>query len=392
MRLTLILVGALLAACATSNDGKPEPIFDGHADFAIHYARGNPSWSIGRHDLERLPGQADLLRWKAGGVGGILATVGSGLPTDAPSHFPAVLTSMEWLEALGQRYKDKLVLARSPADVGAAWRADKLAMTAALEGADQLDGKLANLQVLARRGLRSLLIVYDHHNRYGDGAEAFLGSAGRPAHGGLSEDGRALVREANRLGVIIDLSHAAESTALDAIAASRSPVIFSHSGARGLAETPRNLSDAVLKLVGQTGGIVMVPLVPYLTTHAHWRWFDSGEREYARLVAAHGEGSAAVDQGMALWDQANPEPRVTVDHIADQIEYIARIAGRRHVGIGTDFDGMGRFAVADLADASKLPVLFAELRRRGWSRDELDALASGNFLRVWSKVQANAER
>ena len=208
MRPTIILLSALLAAC-TPHLREPVPIFDGHADFAIHYAGGERPWSVDRHDLAQLPGQADLTRWKAGGVGGMLATVGSGLPIDAPSHFSAVLASMDWLDAIGRRYDGRVVLARSPGEIGTAWREGKLAMVAALEGAEQLDGKIANLSILERRGLRSLLIVYDQHNLYGDGAEAFVGSKGRPAHGGLSEDGRALIREANRLGIIVDLSHAA---------------------------------------------------------------------------------------------------------------------------------------------------------------------------------------
>lgn len=390
MRLTIILLGALLAAC-TPPTREPTPIFDGHADFAIHFAGGARPWLVDRHDLARLPGQADLSRWKAGGVGGMLTTVASGLSTNAPSHFPAVLASMDWFDAVGRRYGTKIALARSPAEVDAAWRDGKLAMVAALEGAEQLDGKLANLSILERRGLRSLLIVYDQHNLYGDGAEAFVGSKGRPAYGGLSEDGRALIREANRLGIIVDLSHAAEATALEAIAASHAPVIFSHSSARGLADTSRNLSDALLRRVGQSGAIVMVPMVPYLTTSAHWRWFDAGEREYARLAAMHGANKAAVDQAMAAWDKANPEPRVTVADVANQVEYVARIAGRQHVGIGTDFDGMGRFTIPDLADASKLPALFVELRSRGWTRSQIDALASGNFLRVWTEVRARAE-
>lgn len=379
----------VVAGCATV---QPAPVFDGHADFAIHYAGGDRPWRADRHDLATLPGQGGLTRWRAGRLGGMLTTVSSNLPAGAPNHYPALLSSLDWLDALGRSQAGQVALARSPQDVRKAWRDGKVALVAALEGAEQLDGDARHLSELHARGLRSLLIVYDGHNRYGDGANAFLGSSGAQSHGGLSGEGRALIVQANRLGILVDLSHAAETTALDAISASSVPVIFSHSGARALADTPRNLSDAVLRRVGETGGIVMVTLVPYLTTHGHWRWFDSGEREYARLIAAHGKSSPLLGQGMAAWDRANPEPRVTVNDVADQIQHVVRIAGHDHVGLGSDFDGMGRFVIPDLADASKLPLLFAELRRRGWRQAQLDALASGNFLRVWQSTLDRAER
>lgn len=388
MRSILTLSCVLLVGCAT---GQAPPTFDGHADFAIHYARGDRPWAADQHDLARLPGQGDLARWRAGQVGGLLTTIGSGLPADASKHYPAVLSSLDWLDAIDRTYVGQVSVARTPNDVRRAWRKGNIALVAALEGADQLDGHISRLAELHARGLRSLLIVYDHNNPYGDGAEAFVGSSGRPSHGGLSAAGRLLIAQANRLGVLVDLSHSAERTALEAIAVSSAPVIFSHSGARALADTPRNLSDAVLRKVGETGGIVMVPLVPYLTTHAHWRWFDSGEREYARLVAAHGETSALIEQGMAAWDRSNPAPQVTVSDVADQMEHVARVAGSDHIGIGSDFDGMGRFVIPDLADASKLPLLFDELRRRGWRQKQLDGLASENFLRVWQRV-LNARR
>ncbi len=191
--------------------------------------------------------------------------------------------------------------------------------------------------------------------------------------------------------MIVDLSHAEETTALQAMSLSRAPVIFSHSGARARADTARNLSDRALRALRADGGIVMVPLAPYLTTTAHWRWWSSGEARYAELVAAHGDGHSAVSTGMTAWDAANPEPEVTVAHVADQIEHVARVAGHEHVGIGSDFDGMGRFAIPALADASRLPSLFAELARRGWTDAHLHALASGNFERVLGDVEAASE-
>lgn len=370
------------------------PVFDGHADLAIHYLRASPPWSLDAHDLRaRLPGQADLPRWRTGRVGGALVTIGSDRPPGAGDHFPRLLASLDWFDGLIARYRDDISKVSTAAELRAARESGRMALIPAIEGGDQIDNSLENLRAAYRRGVRSMLIVYDHNNAIGDGAMVFGSSRAisAPRHGGLTPFGRALVAEMNRLGMLIDLSHAAEETALQAIAVSRAPVIFSHSGARAIADTPRNLSDETLHALRENGGIVMVPLVPYLTTTAHWRWWSSGEARYAELAAAHPDDEVVIERGMAEWDAANPQPEVTIGHVADQIEHIARVAGHDHVGIGTDFDGMGSFVIRDLADASHLPALFAELARRGWTQVRLEALAGGNFERVFAQAEALAD-
>lgn len=396
-RFGLMLASCLaMAGCATPGEsGVLSAIraIDGHSDFAVHYLR--QGWSIEAHDIGRsLPGQADVPRWRAGRVNGALVTIGSDLPAGSTGHFPRVTASMAWFDALIDRHGVSFLKARSAADFDRAEALGRIALMPAIEGGDQIDASLANLRSAYTSGVRSMGLVYDHHNAIGDGAMAMPSSARIAANpsGGLTPIGRRVVAEMNRLGMVVDLSHAAESTALQVIDASTAPVIFSHSGARALADSPRNLSDAVLREVARTGGIVMVPLVPYLTTTAHWNWWAAGEAHYAALQARHGNDEATISRSMAEWDAANPQPAVTVEHVADQIEYIARIAGRDHMGIGTDFDGMGSFAIADLSDASKVPSLFAELSRRGWTESDLRKLARGNFLRVLREVETSAQR
>jgi membrane dipeptidase len=194
----------------------------------------------------------------------------------------------------------------------------------------------------------------------------------------------------NRLGMIVDLSHAGDTTAQQGIAASRAPVIFSHSAARKLADTPRNVSDATLRRLVANGGMIMVPLAPYLITTEHWKWWSGGEAHYNSLVKT--DDDAAIKQKMAAWDRANPEPRVTVAQVADQIEHITRIVGHAHVGIGTDFDGMGNFEIIGLQDAAHLQALFSELRGRGWTDQQLNAIGTGNFERVLREVEVRASR
>lgn len=400
----ILFLSCCLAGCQLPAGGEPvRPAFsapanapwtfDGHNDVAIHYLRTRPPWSLAAHDMaSALPGQSDIPRWRAGGVGGALITVGSDRPPGSGAHFPRLLASLDWFDALVRRYPADLVQARRAQDLRAARRSGRLALVPAIEGGDQLDNSLANLRVAYQRGVRSMTIVYDHHNAIGDGAMVMAHShaIAHAPHGGLSTFGRAMVAEMNRLGMLVDLSHASDATALQAMAISRAPVIFSHSGARALADTPRNLSDAALRAVAANGGVVMVTLVPFLTTTAHWRWWSSGEARYAQLQASHPDDEAEVNRGMAEWDRANPQPAVTIEQVADQIEYIARVAGPDHVGIGTDFDGMGSHVVDELRDASRLPLLYAELARRGWSRQRLDALAGGNFERVLSGAEAVA--
>ena len=387
-----VLAGlAVTLVTAPASASALPPVIDGHSDFAIHYLKKD--WSLQSLDIEKeLPGQADVQRWRQGGVNGALATVGSDQSPGSKQHFARVLVSLDWFDALIKRHQGSLAAARSASDFDRAAKAGKIALMAAIEGGDQLDSSLDHLRSAYARGVRSVGIVYDHHNSIGDGAMAMPSSTkvAAPASGGLSPFGREVVEEMNRLGMIVDLSHAGEKTALDSMRLSRSPVIFSHSAARALGDTPRNLSDEVLREVAKNGGVVMVPLVPYLVTTDHWRWWSAGEAKYAELEKKHPD-KASISRGMAEWDAANPQPNVTVAHVADQIEYVAKVAGKEHVGIGTDFDGMGSFAIKGIADAAAIPNLLAELRARGWSPDDLHKLARGNFLRVLRAVESTSD-
>lgn len=233
-------------------------------------------------------------------------------------------------------------------------------------------------------------IVYNDNGAIGDGA--LPGRNSKPASGGLTPFGRSVIAEMNRLGMIVDLSHAAESTANQSILESRAPVLFSHSGGRQVTDTPRNLSDQTLRLVRQHDGLVMVPLVPYFISSDYARWWEAGEANYARLQAQFPDDRERVKRDSTRWDQENPAPTVGIANVADHIEHIARVAGHERVGVGSDFDGMGSHVIAPLADASMLPHLFTELARRGWSQEQLEMLASRNFERLFGAVEAVAKR
>jgi membrane dipeptidase len=270
------------------------------------------------------------------------------------------------------------VLARTAADVRAAHAAGRVALIPHVEGGEQLGGSLERLRALHALGVRSVGLTWNHTN---DLADAALDSA---RWGGLSPLGEAAVREMNRLGVLVDLSHASDEAALDALALSAAPVVLSHSSARALADLPRNAPDEVLRRVAANGGVVMVTFVPYFTTDAYAAWYARGEAAWDSLRAVHGDDGAAG--AMAAWEAAHPPPPVTLADVADHVEHVRRVAGAEHVGLGSDFDGMFSH-VGGLEDVAAFPALLAELARRGWTDEELGAVAGGNVLRVLAEAE-----
>jgi membrane dipeptidase len=204
------------------------------------------------------------------------------------------------------------------------------------------------------------------HNVTLDWADAALGE---PKHGGLTAFGKEVVREMNRLGMLVDLSHVSPAVMSDALTVSEAPVIFSHSGARALVDHRRNVPDSILARVGTNGGVVMVPFVPGFVSNAVKAWNDSSE----------------------AWQKAHPVPRATIVEVADHIDHVRKVAGVDNVGIGSDFDGITE-TVQGLEDVSTFPALFLELARRGWKEAELRKLAGENLLRALTRAEQTAAR
>lgn len=387
----VLAVAAAASACARGGTHLPDQsrpvleatrLIDGHNDLLIYYVDKSAGTfsSADSYDIGgKTRGQSDLPRMRAGQIGAAIFTVGI---LDEKDRKAGIRQSTDLLRAISARHPQDFEVVTDSTALVRTLGAGRIAALMGLEGGDQIGDSLSMVETLHQHGVRAMTLTWDKTNQIGDSASDV------PKHDGLSPFGAAVVKEMNRLGMLIDLSHAADATALDALGATRAPVIFSHSSAKALCPAPRNVSDELLRRVTVNGGIVMVSFVPYFTSPEHWSWYESGERHWASLKATFGADKAAASRAMEQWDKDNPAPVVTLQQVADHVDHVRQIAGIDHVGIGSDFDGMGSFRIKGLEDASTPPALFAELTGRGWSNADLRKLAGDNFLRVLRSVEA----
>lgn len=331
-------------------------IIDGHIDLPI-MVRAAYRNNITKFNLrERMEMHVDIPRLRAGKVGGFFWSVYVDCADTGPDFLTPAHRVRDTLEQIDvtmlliEEYSDAFELATSVKAIQQAMKMGKIASMIGVEGGHQLGNSLAVLRQYYALGARYMTLTHSCNNAFADSAGIFTPIPS--AHGGLSSLGEELIREMNRLGMLVDLSHTSDETAIQALKLSKAPVIWSHSSARAMHDIPRNLPDHILKMIGtgpnQRDGVVMVNLYPHF-----------------------------------LGQQGT---NVTLRTAADHIEHIGKVAGREHVGIGSDFDGI-EVVPEGLEDVSKYPALFAELLRRGWSREELEGLASKNFLRVFQGAE-----
>ena len=390
-----ILAGVLACAPAVGAQGaSPEararrvleqtPLIDGHNDlpWEIRQQEDHPM-DVDAYDLRRAtPGHTDLARLRAGMVGAQFWSIY--LPGEiADSGYARVqLEQFDIAKRIIARYPDTFVEVWSADDILAAHRAGKVGSLLGMEGGHAIENSLGALRMYRELGARYMTLT---HNVTLDWADAAMGEQ---RHGGLTDFGRQVVREMNRLGMLVDLSHVAPSTMSDALDETRAPVIFSHSSARALTDHPRNVPDSILVRLKDNGGVVMVTFVPGFISNEVMAYEGrvGAMRDSLRSIADTAERRARVQ----AWREANPRPRATLADVADHIEHVRRVAGVDHVGIGSDFDGISEVPVG-LEDVSTFPALFAELARRGWSDEDLARLAGGNMLRVLREADRVAD-
>jgi membrane dipeptidase len=282
------------------------------------------------------------------------------------------------------RYPDRLSLALTADDIERAFRKKRLASLLGMEGGHAIENSLGVLRSYYALGARYMTLT---HNVTLDWADAALDSA---RHAGLTEFGREVVREMNRLGMLVDLSHVSPGTMSDVLDVAEAPVIFSHSSARALVDHPRNVPDSILARLPKNGGVVMVTFVPQFVSIECKVWEDTGDSVRKALRASVPDTAEARRQ-WEQWEAAHPPPSSTVAQVADHIEHVRQVAGVDHIGIGSDFDGVD-YTPVGLEDVSKFPNLFAELIERGWSDADLKKLAGQNLLRALRQAEATAAR
>ena len=389
----LFLVGmqAALAQPSASIEARADRLaqasllVDGHIDlpYRLHAFYENPADST-------VGGDFDYPRARAGGLDAPFMSIY--IPTHLQST-PAAATNradalIDLVETIATDHPTEFALATSPDEVRQIAETEALALPLGMENGAGLGGELDNVQHFYERGIRYITLTHGTHNRLGDSSY----DDAEPRWGGLSPFGQDVVAEMNRLGIMVDLSHVTDATALDAMEQSAAPVIASHSSCRHF--TPgweRNVSDEIIEGIADTGGVVMITFgSSFLRTE--YRDQDDPVRE-AMNAHIDSMGWAEDSREAVVYEQQTrrEHPIGTVQDVADHIDHAVDLVGTEHVGLGSDFDGV--FALPEgLQDASGYPALVTELLRRGYSDSEVEQILGANLLRVWTEVEATAER
>ena len=392
-----LLLGTAMPAAAQEYDARVErvlsatPLIDGHNDWAeaLREREGDARWTIDLSaglDAKPVPYNTDITRLRKGMVGGQFWSVFVSSGLSGEQQVKETLEQIDLVHQFVARYPTVFEIARTAADVRRIHKAGRIASLIGVEGGGQIDDSLAVLRTYHDLGAGYLTLTHVKTIAWADSA------TDNPQHGGLTPFGESVVRELNRVGMLVDLAHVSEDTMLDAIRVSKAPVIFSHSSARAIDDHPRNVSDKVLKLLVANGGVVMVNFAPIYISDTYRRWSSDRDAERTRLNAPP-YGGLYVGQpekaatALAEWEGAHPMPHVTLSEVADHIDHIAKVAGVDHVGIGSDFDGVGNSLPEGLGDVSHYPALLAELMRRGWSDADIAKLAGGNILRAMASAE-----
>ena len=351
------------------------PLVDGHNDlpWAIRAGFGSdPVLAALTRPVRET--QTDLPRLSEGGVAAQFWSVYVPGTLTGDAAVTAVLEQIDIVHRMIQAYPEHLELALTAADVQRAFAAGKIASLLGAEGGHSIASSLGVLRALYRLGVRYMTLTHNSNVGWADSA------TDTPDAGGLTEFGRAVVREMQRIGMLVDLSHVAPSTMRDALDVAGAPLIFSHSSARALCDHPRNVPDEVLARLAVNGGVCMVTFVPAFVSPECAAWQAGLLAELDRRGLDRRDMSA-WDAVAPEWEAAHPVPEATLTQVADHIDHVRAVAGIDHIGIGGDYDGSAAMPTG-LSDVSGYPALFAELLTRGWTEPDCAALAGGNLLRV----------
>ena len=367
------------------------PVWDGHNDVPIQL-RGRFDNRINDFDFadtlntateDREAMHTDLARLRTGKVGAQWWSVYVSASLPEPEAVQATIEQIDVTKRLIARYPDALQLALTADDVEQAMAAGRVASLLGMEGGHSIGSSLAVLRQMYDLGARYMTLTHGTTLSWADSA------TDAPQHGGLNAFGMDVVREMNRIGMLVDLSHVSEEAMHDALDAAGAPVIFSHSGARAINGHLRNVPDSVLARLPQNGGIVMVVALPWFLTEDLRQHSANRAAEQARLEALLPGRPDEVEAQLAVWDAENRAPVSTISDMADHIDHVREVAGIDNIGIGGDYDGMPNGPVG-MEDVTGYPALFVELARRGYSQEDLEKISSRNMMRVMRAAEAYA--
>jgi membrane dipeptidase len=395
-----LLLGAALLSMALPAEAQPidpkvkaridrilkrTPLIDGHNDiaYALFESHGSSVANLA-DDTEAWPKDAlmtDIERLRRGRVGGQFWSVYIDGEIKGDEAVRRTIEQIDVVKRMIAAYPRDFEQAYSGKDIVRIHRKGRIASLLGIEGGRQIGGSLPALRQFYDLGVRYMTLTHNQTTEWADSG------TDEPKFNGLSPFGLKVLAEMNRIGMLIDLSHVSPDVMRQSIAASRAPVIFSHSSAAAISPHPRNVPDDVLRMLRERDGVVMITIVPGFISQAVWDWSANRAGEEARLKAIHRASKARVEAELKTWEAANPRPRTDVRTIADHVEHVAKVAGYDHVGIGADMDGIP-YGTADFDGVEDYPLLFAELIRRGWSDRNLAKFAGGNVLRVLGKAEA----
>ncbi|MFH0519812.1 dipeptidase [Streptomyces sp. M41] len=353
------------------------PVVDGHNDLPWAL-RQQVRYDLDARDIagdQRAHLHTDIPRLRAGGVGAQFWSVYVRSDFAGDTAVSATLEQIDCVRQLIERHPDALRPAATAADMEAARAEGRIASLIGAEGGHSIADSLATLRALYALGVRYMTLTHNDNIAWADSA------TDEPGVGGLSAFGREVVREMNREGMLVDLSHVAATTMRDALDVSVAPVIFSHSSARAVCDHPRNIPDDVLERLPGNGGVAMVTFVPKFVLQAAVDWTAAADENMRAHGFHHLDTTAEAMKVHRAFEENTPRPVATVSTVADHLDHMREAAGIDHLGIGGDYDGTA-FTPDGLNDVSGYPNLIAELLDRGWSRTDLAKLTWQNAVRV----------
>ncbi len=366
---------------------KTTPLVDSHNDLPWAMREfANAPLDVEAYDLNKTTkGMTDIKRLRQGMVGGQFWSVY--IPGDIrDSGYARVqLEQIDIARRVIARYPKDLQWSLTAADVRAAQKAGKIGSLLGMEGGHAIENSLGALRAYYDLGARYMTLTHNVTLDWADAANDV------PKHNGLTNFGREVVREMNRLGMLVDLSHVSPAVMSNALDVTESPVIFSHSAARGLTDVPRNVPDSILTRLPKNGGVVMMTFVPGFTSQAVADHEKRITTMRDSIVRANPGNNDAQFKAVAAWRESHPSPKSTIANVADHMDHIKQLAGAPNIGIGGDYDGITE-TVVGLEDVSKYPDLLAELVKRGWTDAELRGVAGENILRALSRAEVVSAR